>query len=389
MRLITTLQDERQAIHLSKYLKSQNIENELDLIINQDWGDSNYGATICQVWIIHEEDLEKAKAITQDFISNSQEPRFQVKEEPSRYIVEEESCEAAAPPRPWNREPMGLATLYLLITCCLLYFFTESTSPASPPPPSLVTENGLPYIPLYYSPLKKNLLFDYPHAFEIIDEMMTHVDVDQLQNGMPLPNDLNAFIKQYKATPYWHGAYEKMIHYFSSPSTPWDLHAPMFEKIQVGEWWRLISPAFLHADIFHLLFNMIFLVVLGKQLEQRLGWARYLIFIVLAGVATNLAQYLMSGVNFLGFSGIICAMITFIWIRQRKTPWEGYLLQPLTFNFTFFFLFLVLIIQLISFSTEIIYHQSITPLIANTAHMTGLLLGLIFGNTHFFAWNNR
>jgi GlpG protein len=60
----------------------------------------------------------------------------------------------------------------------------------------------------------------------------------------------------------------------------------------------------------------------------------------------------------------------------------------MTFNFTFFFLSLVLLIQIVSFSTEILYNQSLTPQIANTAHMSGLLLGILLGNLNFFTWKN-
>ena len=40
-------------------------------------------------------------------------------------------------------------------------------------------------------------------------------------------------------------------------------------------------PILLHADIFHLFFNMLWLIVLGKQIEQRLKTGRYVLFILL------------------------------------------------------------------------------------------------------------
>ncbi len=43
-----------------------------------------------------------------------------------------------------------------------------------------------------------------------------------------------------------------------------------------GEYWRLVTGAFLHADILHILFNMYLLWILGQMLEPVLGIPRYL-----------------------------------------------------------------------------------------------------------------
>ena len=68
-----------------------------------------------------------------------------------------------------------------------------------------------------------------------------------------------------------------------------------------GEVWRVLSPVFVHQDIFHLVFNMIWLAMLGRQMEKRLGGFRYVVFIALVGIVSNTAQYFMSGSNFMGF----------------------------------------------------------------------------------------
>jgi membrane associated rhomboid family serine protease len=43
-----------------------------------------------------------------------------------------------------------------------------------------------------------------------------------------------------------------------------------------GEWWRLVTSAFLHASLIHLFFNMLMLWWFGSALETLLGRARYL-----------------------------------------------------------------------------------------------------------------
>lgn len=42
-----------------------------------------------------------------------------------------------------------------------------------------------------------------------------------------------------------------------------------------AEVYRLLSPAFLHGGVFHLLGNMAFLLILGVPCEQKWGWPRY------------------------------------------------------------------------------------------------------------------
>lgn len=42
---------------------------------------------------------------------------------------------------------------------------------------------------------------------------------------------------------------------------------------ELGDWWRIVTGAFLHIDLRHLLFNMVVLFLLGRRLEQTIGSA--------------------------------------------------------------------------------------------------------------------
>jgi len=46
--------------------------------------------------------------------------------------------------------------------------------------------------------------------------------------------------------------------------------------VQLGEWWRLITAAFLHIGPLHLVVNMLALLLFGSELERQLGRARFL-----------------------------------------------------------------------------------------------------------------
>lgn len=45
--------------------------------------------------------------------------------------------------------------------------------------------------------------------------------------------------------------------------------------VQQGEWWRIVSSAFLHGNLLHLAFNMVLLYSFGLQLERVIGSVRF------------------------------------------------------------------------------------------------------------------
>ena len=56
----------------------------------------------------------------------------------------------------------------------------------------------------------------------------------------------------------------------------------------------VITSMFLHGGWLHLGFNMLFLWVFGNNVEDRLGWALYLLFYVLAGIFATAGQVLLN-----------------------------------------------------------------------------------------------
>jgi rhomboid protease GluP len=58
------------------------------------------------------------------------------------------------------------------------------------------------------------------------------------------------------------------------------------------EWWRFVTPVFIHVNLPHLLINMYSLWVLGPWVEKLYGSARFVLFWIATGVAGVVASYL-------------------------------------------------------------------------------------------------
>lgn len=90
-----------------------------------------------------------------------------------------------------------------------------------------------------------------------------------------------------------------------------------------GQYWRLITPLFLHSDslILHIVFNMYALYAFGPSLERYYGHGRFVILYFLAGFTGNVLSFMFSSANSLGAStaifGLVAAEAVFLY-RNRK-----------------------------------------------------------------------
>ena len=87
----------------------------------------------------------------------------------------------------------------------------------------------------------------------------------------------------------------------------------------------LLSSLFLHADLLHIGFNLLFLWVFGNNIEERLGRIRFLPFYLLCGVLAGLAQALTdpdSLVPLIGASGAISGILgAYVVLYPRVRVW--------------------------------------------------------------------
>lgn len=146
----------------------------------------------------------------------------------------------------------------------------------------------------------------------------------------------------------------------------WLYLAPL--EVWEGEYWGLISNAFLHKHFFHLFFNMYWLLLLSPAIENVLGKSVWLLFVVLSAGVASATQFSISGGTGIGFSGVIFAFVGLMWIARPKYPQAFQIMH--SGNLKIILIWFVLCFVLDAFN--------ILP-IANGAHTGGLIFGCCVG----------
>jgi GlpG protein len=111
---------------------------------------------------------------------------------------------------------------------------------------------------------------------------------------------------------------------------------------------------------------MYMLYVLGAMIEARRGTLVLLALVLVSAVASNLGQYIDTGPNFGGMSGVDYALFGYAWMQSRFNPRGGIFIS----QYTVFIGILWLVICMSSKAGGDI---------ANTAHLVGLAVGVVSG----------
>lgn len=138
-------------------------------------------------------------------------------------------------------------------------------------------------------------------------------------------------------------------------------------EVRQGEWWRLITPIFLHFGIFHVVFNLLWIWEFGRLIEGRHGSVALLGLTLLIGGASNLAQYYVGGPGFGGMSGVVYGYFGYLWIQGRCNPTFGIRLNPPIVYF---------LLGWLAIAGSGILEWLFNLRVANTAHLVGLLCGV-------------
>ena len=97
-----------------------------------------------------------------------------------------------------------------------------------------------------------------------------------------------------------------------------------FGIVLYGEWWRLLTAAFLHGSWLHIAFNMYVLFVLGPTLERVLGHSRFIVLYVVAALGGSVASYTFSDPRTVsvGASGAIVGLRGALIVAGRRMRWD-------------------------------------------------------------------
>jgi GlpG protein len=372
MRLVCEFQTEKEAFSFQTYLQNHGVKSVYDSTPTDVH-------VVYRLWVIEEDDFEKAASYYTEWMQNpTQEP---IKEPAQKMIGTSGNAHRSnwrvRVDAPRLRSPFSINN-FMIILCGFLFFWMWAQEVR------LREEHGQFAVQQEFVPLAQTLFFDYPVYMVNIANFINQNDVKTADDFKKLPQTTQYEYEKLLKAPTWVGL-SNMI-----ATRDWNLYeklpdGTLFGKIREGEVWRLITPVLLHEGPLHILFNMLWLFILGRQIEERIGIVRYIFLSLLIGIAGNVAQYLMSGPDFLGYSGIVTGMVGFIWIRQKIAPWEGYPLQKPVIIFITVFVLAMLAFEVFVISLKFFHIDWGGVALANTAHVIGGLFGALLGRLSMFA----
>lgn len=146
-------------------------------------------------------------------------------------------------------------------------------------------------------------------------------------------------------------------------------YLPLVQTLQTGEVWRLLTPAFLHFGMLHLIFNSLWVWEMGRMIERQQSTLRLALLFLVSGISANLAQYVMGDILFGGLSGVVYGLLGYCWF------WDRFAQQPI-----FYIRKPVFVILLVWLVFCMVGGASLLGLgeVANAAHVAGLVTGSLW-----------
>ena len=127
---------------------------------------------------------------------------------------------------------------------------------------------------------------------------------------------------------------------------------------------RLLGPAFFHFSWLHIVFNTMWWWQLGGSIEKSMGKFSLINLLIVSALFSNIGQFYVDGPNFGGLSGVVYALVGYVWWIGWLMPEKGLSLSKPIIGFMLFWLLLG--------------YTSLMPInVANTAHLLGLISGCL------------
>ncbi|MBN2130287.1 MAG: rhomboid family intramembrane serine protease [Sedimentisphaerales bacterium] len=144
---------------------------------------------------------------------------------------------------------------------------------------------------------------------------------------------------------------------------------------RISPWWTFVTYAFLHHDFWHIFFNMFFLYLFGRNVNDKLGHWGYFVFYIFGAVAGGLGQaalHVSPPAATLGASGAVAAVTGAYLVLFPQTL--------LTIVYWFFFIGTVEVPALYFIALKMILLDNVLAhgrgSIAYDAHLAGYAFGI-------------
>jgi GlpG protein len=151
-----------------------------------------------------------------------------------------------------------------------------------------------------------------------------------------------------------------------------------------GQLWQPFTTALLHGGLLHAAFNVWWLWIFGQVLEPRLGSPRFLLVCVLLSYTSMLPQFIVTNYSTLpphmivGFSGVNYGLFGVLWVGRRWEHEFYAVCNQATVR-----------LMLVWFVFCIVMTQAGQMPVANMAHGSGMLFGVLFGLACFAPVHRR
>lgn len=152
-------------------------------------------------------------------------------------------------------------------------------------------------------------------------------------------------------------------------------------NLREGQYWRALTPIFLHFGAIHIVFNALWLWFLGTRIESVFGSIALISLVLITGLASNTAQAIVSfPIGFGGMSGVVYALFGYVWLVGKFTKNPAFDLPPALFP-------IMVVFMLVSWLG--VFDWLAGGEVADTAHTVGFFSGLICAGLTLFALSNN
>ncbi|MEM1433571.1 MAG: rhomboid family intramembrane serine protease [Pseudomonadota bacterium] len=156
---------------------------------------------------------------------------------------------------------------------------------------------------------------------------------------------------------------QRLLHFYD-PAVPPQVWTDAFTT---GQFWRLVTPAFIHLSLLHIIFNSLIVWELGRRIEPALSALQFVLLFCAIAAVSHIAQYLTGRELFGGLSGVAYGFLGYVLVRARLQP-----ARPRWHLAPGFAISLLIMLVAFTFGAGLLLGIKV----ANGAHWGGLVAGL-------------